>query len=129
VQTSEEQRRTEALGEKLFTLLRDRPRHRALLTNECKLNHTNGGGSNGGVEASLAQQHLAQSQEDETTYTRELIMIYGQPIVPSFHKHFNYQLSNTHYGYRTLRRLLNCDILKNYVKVSDNNVNFPCVFF
>jgi hypothetical protein len=117
VQTNEEQRRTEALGEKLFTLLRDRPRHRALLTNECKLNHTNGGNSNGGAEASQTQHQLVQSQEDETTYTRELIMIYGQPIVPSFHKHFNYQLSNTHYGYRTLRRLLNCDILKNYVKV------------
>lgn len=58
------------------------------------------------------------SQEDETFYTRELIHIYGQPIVPSFHKHFNYQLSNTHYGYRTLRRLLNCDILKKYVKVN-----------
>jgi hypothetical protein len=65
---------------------------------------------------------LSSSQEDETYYTRELIQIYGQPIVPSFHKHFNYQLSNTHYGYRTLRRLLNCDILKKYVKVKENHL-------
>lgn len=63
------------------------------------------------------QLNLNNNQEDETYYTRELIHIYGQPIVPSFHKYFNYQLSNTHYGYRTLRRLLNCDILKKYVKV------------
>lgn len=65
----------------------------------------------------LQQQSTLNNQEDETFYTRELIHIYGQPIVPSFHKYFNYQLSNTHYGYRTLRRLLNCDILKKYVKV------------
>ncbi len=63
-----------------------------------------------------------QMQEDETYYTRELIQIYGQPIVPSFHKQFNYQLSNTHYGYRTLRRLLNCDILKNYVKITKEEI-------
>ena len=62
----------------------------------------------------LQQQSSPNNQEDETFYTRELIHIYGQPIVPSFHKYFNYQLSNTHYGYRTLRRLLNCDFLKKY---------------
>jgi hypothetical protein len=101
-------------------LLKDRPRHRALLTNECKLNTHN-------LQQQLAnlsentgtQQSSASTQEDETYYTRELINIYGQPIVPSFHKYFNYQLSNTHYGYRTLRRLLNCDILKKYVKVRE----------
>jgi len=68
------------------------------------------------------QSSLSSSQEDETFYTRELIHIYGQPIVPSFHKHFNYQLSNTHYGYRTLRRLLNCDILKKYVKITKEEI-------
>lgn len=131
--------RTEALGEKLFTLLKDRPRHRALLTNECKLNHSNSisvnplissspsmsssfsysdfSKINGDLQQQRQQQLQINNQEDETYYTRELIQIYGQPIVPSFHKHFNYQLSNTHYGYRTLRRLLNCDILKKYVKV------------
>ena len=114
VQTAEEQKRTEALGEKLFTLLKDRPRHRALLTNECKLNHSFAGNSQYSISE---QQANLNNQEDETFYTRELIHIYGQPIVPSFHKYFNYQLSNTHYGYRTLRRLLNCDILKKYVKV------------
>ena len=67
------------------------------------------------------------NQEDETYYTRELIHIYGQPIVPSFHKYFNYQLSNTHYGYRTLRRLLNCDILKKYVKVRRLNLDFNLI--
>ena len=72
------------------------------------------------TEGQLQQQPSLNNQEDETFYTRELIHIYGQPIVPSFHKYFNYQLSNTHYGYRTLRRLLNCDILKKYVKVSLN---------
>ena len=132
----EEQKRTEALGEKLFLLLKDRPRHRALLTNECKLNHslataayvstldaisqaatatpTNTSPSSFAMltPPHSNQSSLSSSQEDETFYTRELIHIYGQPIVPSFHKHFNYQLSNTHYGYRTLRRLLNCDILK-----------------
>lgn len=70
------------------------------------------------TDGQLQQQPSLNNQEDETFYTRELIHIYGQPIVPSFHKYFNYQLSNTHYGYRTLRRLLNCDILKKYVKVS-----------
>ncbi len=140
VQTAEEQKRTEALGEKLFTLLKDRPRHRALLTNECKLNHSFMTSSNSSQSMSLnspgspysmdsivkslndiqlqQQTSTLNNQEDETFYTRELIHIYGQPIVPSFHKYFNYQLSNTHYGYRTLRRLLNCDILKKYVKVS-----------
>ena len=140
------------MGEKLFLLLKDRPRHRALLTNECKLNHSTSAasfammmpmtinmtssqsyGSNLYMIAAAndQQQHQHQqqqqqmnngggatSQEDETFYTRELIQIYGQPIVPSFHKYFNYQLSNTHYGYRTLRRLLNCDILKKFVKVN-----------
>jgi hypothetical protein len=133
VQTSEEQKRTEALGEKLFTLLKDRPRHRALLTNECKLNHSmyltnltnivyeNQYSYNNNQQQ---QQQIANlsNQEDETFYTRELIHIYGQPIVPSFHKHFNYQLSNTHYGYRTLRRLLNCDILKKYVKITKEEI-------
>lgn len=148
VQTAEEQKRTEALGEKLFTLLKDRPRHRALLTNECKLNHSFMSTSNSmqsmlninqnssispqhnSIESmvkSLNETHLQQqsspnNQEDETFYTRELIHIYGQPIVPSFHKYFNYQLSNTHYGYRTLRRLLNCDILKKYVKITKEEI-------
>ncbi len=67
-------------------------------------------------------QNQQQLQEDETYYTRELIQIYGQPIVPSFHKQFNYQLSNTHYGYRTLRRLLNCDILKSFVKITKEEI-------
>lgn len=134
VQSQEEQKRTEALGEKLFLLLKDRPRHRALLTNECKLNHSMSiqnmasfymseqlaasGGYLSGYQSTNSLPPLT-SQEDETFYTRELIQIYGQPIVPSFHKHFNYQLSNTHYGYRTLRRLLNCDILKKFVKVDN----------
>jgi hypothetical protein len=157
VQTAEEQKRTEALGEKLFSLLKDRPRHRALLTNECKLNHTfttstnfiinsvdmNNNPSNRAASpilaltpppsqtsASQSQQAsivtlppgLSTNQEDETFYTRELIHIYGQPIVPSFHKHFNYQLSNTHYGYRTLRRLLNCDILRCFVKITKEEI-------
>lgn len=143
VQTAEEQRRTEALGEKLFTLLKDRPRHRALLTNECKLNHSFMANSNSSQSMSLnspsspynldsivkslndiqlQQQPSLNNQEDETFYTRELIHIYGQPIVPSFHKYFNYQLSNTHYGYRTLRRLLNCDILKKYVKITKEEI-------
>lgn len=150
MQSPEEQKRTEALGEKLFLLLKDRPRHRALLTNECKLNHSttfstltttmttshslgsnlymigNTNSNNNDSQQQQQQQMIAAnsnninastSQEDETFYTRELIQIYGQPIVPSFHKYFNYQLSNTHYGYRTLRRLLNCDILKKFVKV------------
>ena len=121
VQTAEEQKRTEALGEKLFTLLKDRPRHRALLTNECKLNHSFAGNSQYSLSEQQQQPNL-NNQEDETFYTRELIHIYGQPIVPSFHKYFNYQLSNTHYGYRTLRRLLNCDILKKYVKVDINTI-------
>ena len=123
VQSCEEQKRTEALGEKLCILLKDRPRHRALLTNECKLNNHNSlqALSNNNIENfqfTTQQSNQTSTQEDETFYTRELINIYGQPIVPSFHKYFNYQLSNTHYGYRTLRRLLNCDILKNFVKVS-----------
>ena len=148
MQSPEEQKRTEALGEKLFLLLKDRPRHRALLTNECKLNHSTnftttttmttshslgsnlymiGNNNNNNNDSQQQQQQMiaansnninaSTSQEDETFYTRELIQIYGQPIVPSFHKYFNYQLSNTHYGYRTLRRLLNCDILKKFVKV------------
>lgn len=127
VQSQEEQKRTEALGEKLFLLLKDRPRHRALLTNECKLNHTTSSAAlsamaNGtyyidSQQYNNSNNNNSTSQEDETFYTRELIQIYGQPIVPSFHKYFNYQLSNTHYGYRTLRRLLNCDILKKFVKV------------
>lgn len=114
VQTPEEQVRTEALGEKLCVLLRDRPRHRALLTNECKLNQLPNASS---LAINQEAKSVLTQQEDETYYTRELIQVYGQPIVPSFHKCFNYQLSNTHYGYRTLRRLLNCDILKKYVKV------------
>jgi hypothetical protein len=152
VQTAEEQKRTEALGEKLFLLLKDRPRHRALLTNECKLNHSlstaafintleamsnqttpsssSATNNNNNLNQILMltpphssiQSSLSSSQEDETFYTRELIHIYGQPIVPSFHKHFNYQLSNTHYGYRTLRRLLNCDILKKYVKITKEEI-------
>ena len=143
VQTLEEQKRTEALGEKLFLLLKDRPRHRALLTNECKLNHSLSTGQYGletGTPHSptptgqalssvslltppgSTQTSISSSQEDETFYTRELIHIYGQPIVPSFHKHFNYQLSNTHYGYRTLRRLLNCDILKKFVKITKEEI-------
>lgn len=144
VQTAEEQKRTEALGEKLFTLLKDRPRHRALLTNECKLNHSFMTSSNSSQSMSLnspgspysmdsivkslndiqlqQQTSTLNNQEDETFYTRELIHIYGQPIVPSFHKYFNYQLSNTHYGYRTLRRLLNCDILKKYVKITKEEI-------
>jgi hypothetical protein len=140
VQTAEEQKRTEALGEKLFTLLKDRPRHRALLTNECKLNHSFMSTSNSCQSMNLTppnsmdsmvkslndmqmqQQSTLNNQEDETFYTRELIHIYGQPIVPSFHKYFNYQLSNTHYGYRTLRRLLNCDILKKYVKITKEEI-------
>lgn len=143
VQTLEEQKRTEALGEKLFLLLKDRPRHRALLTNECKLNHSLATGqyiletgtptsptstSQALNSVSLltppgsTQTSISSSQEDETFYTRELIHIYGQPIVPSFHKHFNYQLSNTHYGYRTLRRLLNCDILKKFVKITKEEI-------
>ena len=36
-----------------------------------------------------SQSNLNNNQEDETYYTRELIHIYGQPIVPSFHKYFN----------------------------------------
>ena len=108
----EEQRRTEALGEKLFILLKDRPRHRALLTNECKLNNNSNNNNNNNDDTKTSHS------EEETYYTRELIQIYGQPIVPSFHKQFNYQLSNTHYGYRTLRRLLNCDILRNYVRIT-----------
>jgi len=145
VQTAEEQKRTEALGEKLFTLLKDRPRHRALLTNECKLNHSfmtssNSMHSMNHVSSTNSQYNLdlitkneimqlqqqqqpnLNNQEDETFYTRELIHIYGQPIVPSFHKYFNYQLSNTHYGYRTLRRLLNCDILKKFVKITKEEI-------
>jgi hypothetical protein len=137
VQTAEEQKRTEALGEKLFSLLKDRPRHRALLTNECKLNHALASNyinpvdhNNGAATPIIAltpppsqtQILPLSTQEDETYYTRELIHIYGQPIVPSFHKHFNYQLSNTHYGYRTLRRLLNCDILKTYVKITKEEI-------
>ena len=141
------------MGEKLFALLKDRPRHRALLTNECKLNlnninnnnmhftnsnvNNNSNSSNdvdmNNNETSLANnnnnisnmkssQQQQQLQEDETFYTRELIQIYGQPIVPSFHKQFNYQLSNTHYGYRTLRRLLNCDILKGFVKITKEEI-------
>jgi hypothetical protein len=130
----------------LFLLLKDRPRHRALLTNECKLNHSLANAvyintlealsqtqtpTNNGFNISMltpphstmpSQSSLSSSQEDETFYTRELIHIYGQPIVPSFHKHFNYQLSNTHYGYRTLRRLLNCDILKKYVKITKEEI-------
>ena len=127
MQTQEEQKRTEALGEKLFTLLKDRPRHRALLTNECKLNHSFMNLQAGDQKTSTSdysQSNLNNNQEDETYYTRELIHIYGQPIVPSFHKYFNYQLSNTHYGYRTLRRLLNCDILKKYVKVNIKYIIF-----
>lgn len=144
MQSQEEQKRTDALGEKLFLLLKERPRHRALLTNECKLNHSmsmsmsNMGSltsspsmnSNlymmGSEQSSPASQ--VTSQEDETFYTRELIQIYGQPIVPSFHKYFNYQLSNTHYGYRTLRRLLNCDILKKFVKVR-TTICLICFFY
>jgi len=125
VQTVEEQRRTEALGEKLFTLLKDRPRHRALLTNECKLNHSFMNAQQDGAnksDYSGMNGNNNNNQEDETYYTRELIHIYGQPIVPSFHKYFNYQLSNTHYGYRTLRRLLNCDILKKYVKITKEEI-------
>jgi hypothetical protein len=125
VQSEEEQKRTDALGEKLCVLLKDRPRHRALLTNECTLNHSNTTIPDGGntVQSTPTKRtddnnNQIQQQEDETSYTRELIQIYGQPIVPSFHKCFNYQLSNTHYGYRTLRRLLNCEILKKFVKVS-----------
>ncbi len=133
------------MGEKLFTLLKDRPRHRALLTNECKLNMSNSyltasymangnNNSNNNVgevdtnnntDMSISIktiQNQQQLQEDETFYTRELIQIYGQPIVPSFHKQFNYQLSNTHYGYRTLRRLLNCDILKSFVKITKEEI-------
>jgi hypothetical protein len=145
VQTFEEQKRTEALGEKLFTLLKDRPRHRALLTNECKLNmntnfitanfmanNNNNNNNNAVAETDMNNNDISMSiksiqnqqqlQEDETYYTRELIQIYGQPIVPSFHKQFNYQLSNTHYGYRTLRRLLNCDILKSFVKITKEEI-------
>ena len=117
--------------------MKDRPRHRALLTNECKLNHALASSyinsidlNNGSATPIVAltpppsqtQMLPLSSQEDETYYTRELIHIYGQPIVPSFHKHFNYQLSNTHYGYRTLRRLLNCDILKTYVKITKEEI-------
>lgn len=136
VQSQEEQKRTEALGEKLFLLLKERPRHRALLTNECKLNHSMSMSNMGSLTSSPSmnsnlymmgnEQSLptscVTSQEDETFYTRELIQIYGQPIVPSFHKYFNYQLSNTHYGYRTLRRLLNCDILKKFVKITKEEI-------
>jgi len=132
VQSQEEQKRTEALGEKLFLLLKDRPRHRALLTNECKLNHTTSSAAlsamaNGtyyidSQQYNNSNNNNSTSQEDETFYTRELIQIYGQPIVPSFHKYFNYQLSNTHYGYRTLRRLLNCDILKKFVKITKEEI-------
>lgn len=112
------------MGEKLFLLLKERPRHRALLTNECKINQSI---STINLSEQLSSLHLSSlvhfsNQEDETYYTRELINIYGQPIVPSFHKHFNYQLSNTHYGYRTLRRLLNCDILKKYVKITKEEI-------
>lgn len=141
----------------MFLLLKERPRHRALLTNECKLNNNltsshlisqinnnnnplltpnQTPSSSPHPTSSSSGQYcfgnnstnsllMITSQEDETYYTRELINIYGQPIVPSFHKHFNYQLSNTHYGYRTLRRLLNCDILKKFVKV--NKISF--IFF
>lgn len=124
VQSREEVVRTEALGEKLFLLLKERPRHRALLTNECKINQSI---STVNLSEQLSGLHLSSlvqfsNQEDETYYTRELINIYGQPIVPSFHKHFNYQLSNTHYGYRTLRRLLNCDILRKYVKITKEEI-------
>lgn len=76
----------------------------------------------GSISLGHQTNSLITTQEDETFYTRELINIYGQPIVPSFHKHFNYQLSNTHYGYRTLRRLLNCDILKKYVKITKEEI-------
>ncbi|CAF0949449.1 unnamed protein product [Brachionus calyciflorus] len=124
VQSIEEVVRTEALGEKLFALLKERPRHRALLTNECKINQSISALSITDQLNSLHLSSLGQfnNQEDETYYTRELINIYGQPIVPSFHKHFNYQLSNTHYGYRTLRRLLNCEILKKYVKITKEEI-------
>lgn len=107
-----------------------------MLTNECKLNHTQqqqlqmqqpqliatADGSYTLLQQQQSVQTTVSTQEDETYYTRELIHIYGQPIVPSFHKHFNYQLSNTHYGYRTLRRLLNCDILKKYVKITKEEI-------
>lgn len=123
VQSQEEQKRTEALGEKLCVLLKDRPRHRALLTNECKLNHSVQSSCDSDKSPTTAISNAsASTQEDETYYTRELIQIYGQPIVPSFHKYFNYQLSNTHYGYRTLRRLLNCDILKKFVKITKEEI-------
>ena len=98
-----------------------------MLTNECKLNTHNLQHQLTSISENMQQQSPSQSgstQEDETFYTRELINIYGQPIVPSFHKYFNYQLSNTHYGYRTLRRLLNCDILKKYVKVNNQKKSF-----
>lgn len=82
------------------------------MTNECKLNNNSNNNNNNNDDTKTS------NSEEETYYTRELIQIYGQPIVPSFHKQFNYQLSNTHYGYRTLRRLLNCDILRNYVRIT-----------